>query len=536
VSVLLPSDERQAWRALGAFDLYRIFLAVVAIALGASQLGPEVLGRRLPEVFLWAASGYLAFAVLWAGLATRRRPRYRVHVYVGALIDIVAIVLLVRASGGVSSGLGMLLITTIGGAGLLAPGRVAVLLAALASIALLVDEALGQLYGSYVTTGYTQVGLLGATLLAAAGLATTLVHRARESEALAARRGVDLANLAELNEHIIERMQSGLIVVDDEGDIRLMNEAAWALLGDPQVDNPFRLPEVSPELWALVEDWRRAQDPGPRALNGPEGEPGDIQVRLTRLGAGEQLATLAFIEDTAEMQRRMQEVKLASLGRLTASIAHEIRNPLGAISHAAQLMGEAEGLETPERRMVQIIQDNAKRMNEVVRNVLRLSRREPPRLEQFALGDWLAHFAQEFTGHERIGAERLPVRVEPPDTVVAFDPGQLHQVLWNLCANALRYGASGADDRIELHAGLVGEGRLPCLDVIDHGPGISDEVVAQLFEPFFTTGATGTGLGLYIARELCEINGGRLEYLPLPTGGSCFRVHFPDPHRHPAAA
>jgi two-component system sensor histidine kinase PilS (NtrC family) len=533
---LLPPNEQQAWKTLGLFDLYRVFVAALFSGLALTGFGPDLFGRLMPDVFQWTSLLYLGFATAWVVAGARRLPSYPAHIFIAAAIDVVAILVLMRTSGGVTSGLGMLLIASVGGASLLAPGRLSILLAALASIVLLLDEITGQLYDVYAADGYTQAGILGATLLAAAWLATALVKRARESEALAARRGVDLANLAELNQHIIERMQSGLIVVDDEGDIRLMNEAAWGLLGDPQVENPFRLPEVSPELWTLVRDWRGDQTPGPRSLEGHEHGGGELQVRLTRLGAGEQLATLVFMEDTAEMHRRLQEVKLASLGRLTASIAHEIRNPLGAISHAAQLMAEAPELPRAEQRMVQIIQDNAQRMNEVVRNVLRLSRREPPRVERFMLRDWLEGFAQEFAQHEHVERERLRVLVEPVDTQVSFDPGQLHQVLWNLCSNALKYGLREVEGRIELQAGLVGEGRLPCLDVIDHGAGISEEVAAQLFEPFFTTGASGTGLGLYISRELCESNGGRLEYIPVPAGGSCFRVHFPDPSRHPLPA
>jgi two-component system sensor histidine kinase PilS (NtrC family) len=176
-------------------------------------------------------------------------------------------------------------------------------------------------------------------------------------------------------------------------------------------------------------------------------------------------------------------------------------------------------------------------MDEVIRNVLRLSRREPPRQERFALKNWVEDFADDFMHHEQLDPARLAIHIAPPEAEIVFDPSQLHQVVWNLCSNALRYAAT--DDRIppiELQGGIGADSRFPYLDVIDHGPGIDPELVSQLFEPFFTTSERGTGLGLYIARQLCENNGGRLEYIPIPTGGSCFRIQFADPAKALEAA
>lgn len=525
------------WKALGLFNLYRVLVAVVFLILFATGVAPAILGRLHPQLFLGVTLVYLALGLMWGVAGHRRWPAFRLQVYLQAGVDIAAIALLTHASGGVTSGFGMLLVAALGGISLLVPGRAAVFFAALASISLLLMETYGQLAGVYTTSAYTQAGILGAVLFATSLLAFTLARRARESEDLAVRRGIDLANLAELNEHIIERMQSGVIVVDDEGDIRLMNEAAWALLGDPLVRNPFKLAEVCPALWGLVQEWRQDQRPGPYTLPAGDGIPTELQVRLTRLGSGERLATLVFIEDTAEVRNKLQEVKLASLGRLTASIAHEIRNPLGAISHAAQLMAESPELAAEDQRLLEIIQTHARRMNGVVRNVLQLSRREVPSSERIALRPWLEELAGSFVHHEHLPAGTLSVHVDPPETEVRFDPGQLHQVLWNLCANAVKYGTG--EDRntpIEIRAGLGEGGRRAYLEVVDHGPGIPPAERERLFEPFFTTSPSGTGLGLYIARQLCENNGGRLDYVPVPTGGSCFRIELPEASRASDAA
>lgn len=530
-----PTRDGQPWRALRLFDLYRLLVAGLFLVLFLSGRGPEVLGRLSPGLFLWVTVAYSLVGLLWGLLARLRRPDYALQVHLQAGMDIVAILLLVHASGGVTSGLGMLMIASIGGTSLLSPGRPALFFAALGSIALLLLESYGQLSGLYPTTAYTQTGLLGALLFGTALLATTLARRARESEALARRRGVDLANLAVLNEHIIERLQSGIVVVDDQGQIRLMNEAAWTLLGDPRTDNPFRLPDICPPLWRVVEGWRETQRPGAITVPTCSGTDRELQARLTRIGSGEDLATLITIEDSEELRRRSQDLKLASLGRLTASIAHEIRNPLGAISHAAQLLAESPALAPQDRRLAEIIQSHSRRVNEVIRNVLQLSRREPPRPERLRLKPWLEAFAESFRGHEHMAPDLLSLTVSPEDTEVVFDPSQLHQLLWNLCTNAVHHG--GADGgRVELQAGLAPGGRRPFLDVIDYGPGISAEARERLFEPFYTTRPGGTGLGLYIARQLCENNGGRLEYLPVPTGGSCFRIEFPDPATIPDPA
>ena len=531
----MPRPE--PWRALGLFNLYRILIAGVFLTLFTSGAGPAVLGRLHPQLFLGVILTYLTLGVMWGIAGHRRWPSFRLQVYLQGGLDIAAIALLTHASGGVTSGFGMLLVASVGGIGLLIPGRTAVFFAALASITLLLMEAYGQLSEIYATPAYTQTGILGALLFATALLAHTLARRARESEDLATRRGIDLANLAELNEHIIERMQSGVVVVDDEGDIRLMNEAAWGLLGNPLVRNPFKLAEVCPGLWTLVQSWRQTQRPTPQTLPAGDALPTELQVRLTRLGSRGNLATLAFLEDTAEIRNKLQEVKLASLGRLTASIAHEIRNPLGAISHAAQLMAESPELGPEDQRLLEIIQTHSRRMNGVVRNVLQLSRRESPNAERIALSPWLEELAGSFLHHERLPSGALTVHVDPPETAILFDPGQLHQVLWNLCSNAAKYGTlEGGTPALEIRAGTAEGGRRAYIEVVDHGPGIPPAERDQLFEPFFTTSPSGTGLGLYIARQLCENNGGRLDYVPIPTGGSCFRIELPEPSRASDAA
>ncbi len=392
---------------------------------------------------------------------------------------------------------------------------------------MLAEQVYGSITGTAVSgNDYTRAGLFGAAFFATASLAHMLARRVRESEALAARRGIDVANLEALNAYIIQHLQSGVVVVDHEGRVRLVNELAWRLLGMPGRPTAKPLAALAPQLADSLAAWRSQPDRQPVPFRSPAGGTA-IAPAFTPLGTATGTGAVIFLEDTATVAQRAQQLKLAALGRLTASIAHEIRNPLGAISHAGQLLGEAPDLATGDRRLVEIIREQCERVNTIVENVLQLSRREPSQPQRIELGPWLENFATEFSQYEHVPPGRLQVQVEPADSRIQFDPTHLHQVLWNLCKNALEHGGTDSEPHVILRGG--GGDRTqggPYLDVIDNGPGIAAEAEQQMFEPFFTTHAGGTGLGLYIARELCECNQAGLSYQPVPGGGSCFRIEF----------
>jgi two-component system, NtrC family, sensor histidine kinase PilS len=325
------------------------------------------------------AAGAYVVAALALGFAARlRRPPFETQVGLQAAVDIPLITALTYASGGIESGLGMLMIPVIAGLSLQLPGRWSLLFAALATLSLLGSQIQGMVLGLLDEGAFTQTGLLGAGLFATALLSMGLSWRARESEALAIRHSIDLANMAELNAHIIDRMQSGVIVANDEGHIHLINEAAWNLVGNQDPENPSSLADLSPRLFASLKEWLHRGGNGAAFTLSGDGQGPELRVRLTRLGVDRAVGTLLFIEDTAELRRQMQSAKMASVGRLTASIAHEIRNPLGAISHAAQLLAESEDLTPPDQRLAGIIQTQSQRMNAVIQSVLGLSRRESP--------------------------------------------------------------------------------------------------------------------------------------------------------------
>jgi two-component system sensor histidine kinase PilS (NtrC family) len=241
--------------------------------------------------------------------------------------------------------------------------------------------------------------------------------------------------------------------------------------------------------------------------------------------------TLIFLEDTSLLAERVQQSKLAALGRLSASIAHEIRNPVGAMSHAGQLLAESPAIGADERRLTDIIRSNSERVSTIINNVLQLSRREATRPERLALVAWVEDFVREFAATMQVPVAAIGLTEQIEDLEVRFDPSHLHQVAWNLCDNSLKYGDIGGELRFEITVGRLKPNDRPFLEVADRGGGIAMQSVERIFEPFFTERKGGTGLGLFIARELCQLNRAILLYEPRAGGGSLFRIVFSDPQR-----
>ncbi len=522
---------RQTWKPLGLLNAYRLSLAVLLTFISLADIELRPLGERDPHLFMLVSTSYLFFALACVTLIRAQKPGFRWQLYLQVLADIICVIALTYASGGIRSGLGTLLIVTLAGGGMLMSGQMAVLYAAISSLAVLGEEFYILLRQIEPGPSFTHAGLLGGTYFLTALLAWVLAKRARESEALAAQRGVDLANMQQLTEYVIQRMQTGVIVIDAHDRIHLINESAWHLLGTPAHPTQQNLTRLAPELAGHLAQWQVNPDSEPQMFRPKPSSP-DLLPRFARLGQASQSGTLIFLEDTTALAQQAQQLKLASLGRLTASIAHEIRNPLGAISHAGQLLAESPQLSSGDLRLTEIIRNHSQRMNAIVENVLQLSRRQRARPEELELKPWLEEFIADFCRTHNIGAEHIRIAIDPPGTQVRMDPSQLHQILWNLCQNGARYsGARLGVPRLELRGGISAESPNPFLDVIDFGPGVPPEAVDHLFEPFFTTEASGTGLGLYISRELCESNQARLHYIPVPGGGSCFRITFADPRR-----
>jgi len=426
-----------------------------------------------------------------------------------------------------ASGLGILLVIAVAAGSILLPGRMAFLFAAIAAIAVMGEEVYSSLFlDNSSSSGYTQAGLLGLALFVTAAVTNLMVRRIKETEALARRRGIDIANLAKLNALIVQRLQAGIIATDHEHRIRLINRAAQKLLNLPDAAEGQPLESLSPELFARLEDWRKTPDDEQPTLPAEIGGT-KLLPHFTILGTADNIGSLIFLEDAETLAKQAQQLKLVSLGRLTASIAHEIRNPLGAISHATQLLDESEELNNSDQRLITIIGDHTRRVNAVVENVLQLSRPGTSTPQQIKIQEWLKKFADEFASSGNCQQEQISLSVTPADLEVTMDPSLLHQVVWNLCQNATRHSAPETTPfKLSMVCAISKTSRRPTLDIIDNGSGINPDHADTIFEPFFTTKSSGTGLGLYIAREICENNQSHLDYIPVTEGGSCFRITF----------
>ncbi len=517
-------SETLHWNSLRVFLIYRIIIAIGLLYFFISGSGPDFLGRSVPELFGIVASLYLALTLLSALIWHWRIMIPEPHANLILFVDIIAITLMMHASGGIHSGIGMLIAVSTTGGALIMGGRTALLFAALASLAVITEELYNH-FNDIPGVSFSQAGFLGAVFFATALLTLVLSGRARASEALAQARADELGHMAKINEYVIQHMRTGVLVVDAKNRILMFNNPAWHLLGMPAAAVGSSLQAASPELNRRLRHWRKdaTYDPKPFQTQhqGPE-----LKAQFNPLGSRHEEDILIFLEDTSQITREALQLKLASLGRLTASIAHEIRNPLGAISHASQLFGESHDLNQADHRLTEIIKTNSMRINQVIENVLQISRGSPGNPVPIRLHTWFRELTTELVKNQGFQPGTLHLQIEPESVSVVADPEQLRQVVTNLCSNAREAVADPETLELRIVGGVTKDYDHPMVDILDNGPGIEPETAKQIFEPFFTTRSKGTGLGLYIAKELCEINRVRLEYIPGPTGGSCFRLHF----------
>jgi len=521
----------QNWKLLSLYNYYRLIISLSAAVLALSGAAVPPFGLSSPDLFLIASITYAIVSLVSLETIRRQRPDFETQATFQIFADITLITFLMHASGGLSSGLGLLLLVAVAGSSLMLGKKMTVLYAALATIAALVEHSWDWWTGAAVSVdqvvqGYPQVGMLGIGLFTTATLGYTLATRLRATEAIAERRGVDLANLSQLNALIIQRMHSGVLICDRGGRIRMMNQTAATFLGLSGDSMKTGLASASAELanhltQSLANPTRRTRSPV-KTRRGYT-----VIPRFIVLGEPpNHTGTLIFLEDAAVLKQQAQQLKMAALARLTASIAHEIRNPLGAIANAAQLLGEGAPKDREDNRLVRIIGDQTRRMNVIVENITQLSRRDQVNPVMLPLQPWLEEFMQHFAETLKIPREAFAV-YGAEDLQICIDPDQFYQVVGNLSQNALRHSPPFSGNLlVKFQGGTNSDGR-PFLDVIDWGRGVPEEIRDQIFEPFFTTTPKGTGLGLYIARELCEGNGAGLDYYPGAGGvGSRFHVTF----------
>ncbi|WP_137720052.1 two-component system sensor histidine kinase NtrB [Methylobacillus flagellatus] len=507
------------WRSMVLFNLYRFVIAGIFI-LSYSRLESWWSNFNQP-LAIQLAYAYLAVSIVAAVFTWLRKPQFNRQVTLQTLADICLIVALMYASGGLKSGLGLLLVITIAGASVMSQGRLALVYAAYAMVALMLEQSLQLLTWKQDHDIFSHIMLLGFSCFATAWLAHSFARRALQSEALASQRGLDLANLGQLNELITQEMQDGVVIVDQNFVVRHYNLPAQGLLGMDR--HPWKdrsLNDCAPQIANLLRAWiyqpaettPSSNLPGNTLKLNNSGR--ELQLRMLPIGPDRLHGAVIFLEDWSQMQTHAQQLKLAALGRLTASIAHEIRNPLSSISHANQLLQE-DVQDSGNRRLLQIIADNVERMEQMVQDVLQLNRRDRTQRELIKLDEFLQEFHAQFCQVENIPTAQF--KLQAAAEVILFDRGHLDQILWNLCRNGWRH-ANPDYPVLTLAAEVAATNDAIRIEVSDNGSGVQEEIRSHLFEPFFTTAASGTGLGLYITRELCEANDASIHYEPLSVG------------------
>ncbi len=510
-------------RELYFFTIYRAFEASLFAFVVFSPFAGDLVELRYPTLAQFIAFVYMMIALSLLIAMRRSGISVAAPAAVGLAFDIAVALFAYHVMIGGNAAISLLLLVNVSAGAVLLPMRFAAGFAIVASTGLLVTHAFNALkFGTFQGDAIEAI-MFAITYLAAALLCHLLGNQLRTSVALADRRGVQVTHLAHLNEMIIRRMRTGVVVVDAGCHVRLMNEAAWHLLGGPRADQSV-LADLSPALAERLDEWRKdgLQIMHPIAL-AADRQP--VLPRIATISVTEELFVI-FLDDSSLVSRRAEELTLSTLGRLSAGIAHEIRNPLAAIKHSAQLLEESPDLQPCDQRLIEIMLNQCNRMNGIVENVLGLARRERSQPEQVNLAQWARAFVADYRA-TRVHEEDYELQAKAPTQplIAIIDPQQLHQVVTALVNNALRYGhAPGAAANVCVVARQVRESHRLVIEVVDRGPGIPAVLAARIFEPFYTTNELGNGLGLYLAQELCQANQATLDYMPNADGGSCFRI------------
>ncbi|MEO1079847.1 MAG: HAMP domain-containing sensor histidine kinase [Pseudomonadota bacterium] len=523
-TALTPGQNQLLFRV---YVLYRAVLGVVFLLLLALPPTRQLVGSQDMTLYAVTSLCFLLSNLLLIGGAGERVQQSNLGLVTMFSIDIICLTLVSDASGGMTSGLPLLLTVTIASSAVLISKRsIATLVAALAVLAILTDTLRLVSTGAANFGSLFPAGLLGLLFFVVSGIVQIVALRLGRAEAIAVERADDLYRLQRLNEQIVQNMQTGILLVDDEARARVLNAAAGRLL-DPTrplaVEQGRELSDYSSELAQRLDNFLHTGVQRGAPFQTRE-DGAELVARFQRLAGESRMQTLVFLEDYRPVAAYAQSLKLTSLGRLAASIAHEVRNPLGAISHATQLLQESASLGDDDRHLVKMILANSHRVNEIVESVLQISRREPPQTETIDLLDWIIDYRDRYQLSRETDVE-LTIEYVDPKARIDFDPQHLDRVLDNLVDNAIRHNFEATEKHAAELRIRVDRGNGECvIDIYDDGAGVAQKDVSRLFEPFFTRSHSGSGLGLYLCRELCELNQSRIAYAPTSDGRSRFQI------------
>lgn len=532
-SETLSNNLRPNWRGLRFFNAYRLVVASLLLGIHAFLQAK----RELPtfsaenfDLFSVLAASYALLALVLFAIDELRPGRFNARLQLGLALDLIFLALLGALDGSPVNNLHILMVISMAYASLLLGGREALAYAALGSLLLLAMNFWDHRLGINLGVSFTHAGLNGMALFAVAILASSLAQRATSNQQLAEQRGIDLANETQLNRMILEQSREGVIVVDADHRIRYANPAATQMLripleriGETTLSRP-PLATINPDLNEALHAWRQTPDSDLSETH--IGYPMRLHVHLRPLAVDPLGPVAMFMEDDAYLLEKHQQEKLAAMGRLTASIAHEIRNPLSAIGQAGQLLEET-AVSAQDKQMLGIVRSQVERINQLVESVLTTAKRKQAQPEYIQLAPWLRDLLERYRTYAQLDNTKVSLTVNP--TLCArIDPVHLEQIITILLDNARQHGKPNiGTPHIRIDAQTFGTQNRPRIEIRDNGPGVPEAMRHRLFEPFFSTHAQGHGLGLFIARELAEANQVSLNYHHDIHGERCFRLTFP---------
>ena len=514
------------YRLFVVYNACRTLLAIALLSLLIIPNSSDLISQFDRTMFVTGSSALLLSALLIVGNIGRVLYASQTYLFGLFLFDITVIAAVVGATGGIVSGFSVLyLITVFAAATMIRERTLATVIAAIAVLAVLMDTAWMVSRTEATLNMLLSAGLLGSLLFALSLLVQVMTTRLAQAEADATRAKATVEALQRLNEQIIVHMETGILLADTTGTAICINDAAQKLLGLNEGDR-IHLLTVSADLANQYQEWCETNTALPEPFRMAEDGP-TMVASFVALNESANGRNLVFIEDYTPVTQFAQSLKLNSLSKLTASIAHEIRNPLGAISHAAQLLTESNTVDAADSILCDILVSNSRRVSDIIDNVSEVSRRQAPKPAEILLNRWLTDYVEEYRSLQQQRSDIVISDLKEPFIAILMDQEHLKRTLSNLLDNALRHSLEDGDcSRIRIDTTMDKQTSQVHLDIVDFGLGVAEYNLTRLFEPFFTTSKHGSGLGLYLCKELCEINGARLSYRRTDAGESAFRITF----------
>lgn len=475
---------------------------------------------QYPKFYSYVLIGYVATSFIQ--LIFLKNIKYKIPIQLPLLfvIDVIALSLMTLALDGPNLNLSLIFVITIFAASLLLDAKKALIITLIAVISVIYQLFLGSLFALASLNNIGNSALLAFLFFMVYGSGQVAVRRFQILENLNFSQSLELKRLQNLNRYILEQIEFGYLVLDEHCNIVLSNPAACMLLGIAPIytHDKYPLSKVQPDLFELLKfdqlkNGEKFQFESQLSLF-------SIHIEVQKLIVPHQTLTLLVLQDARKLNQRVQQLKLAALGQLSASIAHEIRNPLAAIVQANELLRDSDPAQ--QMRLSEMIAKQAQRIDRIIQDTLSMVRNKETSPTLIQLNQFIPQFIQEDLADI---ASQIRCNIQSKMSII-FDEAQLRQILINLIRNAIRHNAP---DYAYIELNIYTHDTQVRIEVRDFGQGVASKDQAYLFQPFFSTEITGTGLGLYLSHSFCEANDAKLDYVQQKQG-ACFQIECLSAH------